>query len=84
MNLCARGIDADFFVVYVHMICACVSPLHSIETGNEESSREGKFNNQPYRSMQDKIFNCLAFDLRKSHRTESVSHGISLLPNPKL
>ena len=54
MNLCARGIDADFFVVYVHMICACVSPLHSIETGNEESSREGKFDNQPYSSMRDK------------------------------
>ena len=57
--ICARGIDADFFVVYVHMICACVNPLHSIENCNEESSREGKFDNQLYRSMWDKIFYCL-------------------------
>jgi len=40
MHESVRSIDADFFVVYVHMICACVNPLHSIENGNEESSRE--------------------------------------------
>jgi len=59
MHESVRSIDADFFVVYVHMICACVNPLHSIENGDEESSREGKFDNQLYRRMWDKIFNCL-------------------------
>jgi len=48
-----------FCGICIHMICACVNPLYSIENGNEESSREGKFDNLLYRSMWDKIFYCL-------------------------
>ena len=48
-----------FCGICIHMICACVNPLYSIENGNEVSSREGKFDNQLYRSMWDKIIYCL-------------------------
>jgi len=44
-----------FCGICIHMI----NPLYSIENGNEESSRERKFDNQLYRSMWDKIFYCL-------------------------
>ena len=48
-----------FCGIYTHIICVCVNPLYSTENGNEESSREGKFNNQLYRSMWGNIFYCL-------------------------